>query len=197
MEDGEIIELYWRRDEAAIVHSEEKYGAYCSAIICRILRLPEDVEECLGDTWMAAWNAIPPRRPAVLRTFLGRLSRNLSINRALHYKARKRGGGEVTAALEEEPELAYIYMANASVPACVEAIRACGREGRVRVLTHDNSPENRALLRAGTVDFVIGQNLAYQSYKALAVLFDAAAEHRVPERDCFYPETPIFNAENC
>ena len=102
----------------------------------------------------------------------------------------------VTAALEE-PELAYIYMANASVPACVEAIRACGREGRVRVLTHDNSPENRALLRAGTVDFVIGQNLAYQSYKALAVLFDAAAEHRVPERDCFYPETPIFNAENC
>ena len=102
----------------------------------------------------------------------------------------------VTAALEE-PELAYIYIANASVPACVEAIRACGREGRVRVLTHDNSPENRALLRAGTVDFVIGQNLAYQSYKALAVLFDAAAEHRVPERDCFYPETPIFNAENC
>ena len=88
-------------------------------------------------------------------------------------------------------------MANASVPACVEAIRACGREGRIRVLTHDNSPENRALLRAGTVDFVIGQNLAYQSYKALAVLFDAAAEHRLPERNCFYPETPIFNAENC
>ena len=77
MEDGEIIELYWRRDEAAIVHSEEKYGAYCSAIICRILRLPEDVEECLGDTWMAAWND----------------------------KARKRGGGEVTAALEELREI--------------------------------------------------------------------------------------------
>ena len=103
----------------------------------------------------------------------------------------------VTAALEEEPELAYIYMANASVPACVEAIRACDREGRVRVLTHDNSPENRALLQAGTVDFVIGQNLAYQSYKALAVLFDAAAERKLPERSCFYPETPIFNAENC
>ena len=79
----------------------------------------------------------------------------------------------------------------------VEAIRACGREGRVRVLTHDNSPENRALLQAGTVDFVIGQNLAYQSYKALAVLFDAAAERKLPERSCFYPETPIFNAENC
>lgn len=101
MEDGEIIELYWRRDEAAIVHSEEKYRCVLQRDHRRILRLPEDVEECLGDTWMAAWNAIPPRRPAVLRTFLGRLSRNLSINRALHDKARKRGGGEVTAALEE------------------------------------------------------------------------------------------------
>lgn len=105
MEDGEIIELYWRRDEAAIAQSEKKYGAYCRAVICRILQLPEDVEECLVDTWMAAWNAMPPQRPTVLRTFLGRLSRNLSINRALHDKARKRGGGEVTAALEELREI--------------------------------------------------------------------------------------------
>ncbi len=73
MEDGEIIELYWRRDEAAIAQSEKKYGAYCRAVICRILQLPEDVEECLVDTWMAAWNAMPPQRPTVLRTFLGRL----------------------------------------------------------------------------------------------------------------------------
>lgn len=71
MEDGEIIELYWRRDEAAIAQSEKKYGAYCRAVICRILQLPEDVEECLVDTWMAAWNAMPPQRPTVLRTFLG------------------------------------------------------------------------------------------------------------------------------
>lgn len=105
MEDGEIIELYWRRDEAAIAQSEKKYGAYCRTVICRILQLPEDVEECLVDTWMAAWNAMPPQRPTVLRTFLGRLSRNLSINRALHDKARKRGGGEVTAALEELREI--------------------------------------------------------------------------------------------
>ena len=105
MEDGEIIELYWRRDEAAIAQREKKYGAYCRAVICRILQLPEDVEECLVDTWMAAWNAMPPQRPTVLRTFLGRLSRNLSINRALHDKARKRGGGEVTAALEELREI--------------------------------------------------------------------------------------------
>ena len=105
MEDERIIELYWRRDEAAIAQSEKKYGAYCRAVICRILQLPEDVEECLVDTWMAAWNAMPPQRPTVLRTFLGRLSRNLSINRALHDKARKRGGGEVTAALEELREI--------------------------------------------------------------------------------------------
>lgn len=101
MEDGEIIELYWRRDEAAIAQSEKKYGAYCRAVICRILQLPEDVEECLVDTWMAAWNAMPPQRPTVLRTFLGRLSRNLSINRALHDKARKRGGGSAEEAVEQ------------------------------------------------------------------------------------------------
>lgn len=101
MEDRQIIELYWQRDEAAIVRSEEKYGTYCRAVARGILRVAEDVEECVGDTWLAAWNAMPPARPAVLRTFLGRLSRNLSINRSLQDRAQKRGGGEVPLALEE------------------------------------------------------------------------------------------------
>lgn len=101
MEDRQIIELYWRRDEDAIVQSEQKYGAYCRAVARQILRVAEDVEECVSDTWLAAWNAMPPARPAVLRTFLGRLSRNLSINRSLYDRAQKRGGGEVPLALEE------------------------------------------------------------------------------------------------
>ena len=106
MEDGQIIDLYWQRSEEAIARSEEKYGAYCRAIALQILRIAEDAEECLGDTWLAAWNAMPPRRPAVLRTFLGRLTRNLSLNRALQKHAQKRGGGEVSLALDELRECA-------------------------------------------------------------------------------------------
>lgn len=101
----------------------------------------------------------------------------------------------VTEALKADPNLRYIYMANLSVPACVEAIRRCGKEGCVRILSHDSGPKIRELLKAGVVDFTIDQDLVYQSYQALTVLFRAIAEHRLPEQDCFYPASPILNAE--
>ena len=101
MEDREIIDLYWARSEEAIARSAEKYGAYCRAVALQIVFAEQDAEECVSDTWLAAWNAMPPHRPAVLRTFLGRLTRNLSVNRALHDRAEKRGGGEVSLALDE------------------------------------------------------------------------------------------------
>ena len=103
----------------------------------------------------------------------------------------------VSAALAEEPELRYIYMANRSVPACMEALERAGRIGRVRVLAHDNAPETADYLRQGLLDFVIDQDLAYQSRKALELLFDAVAEHRRPARERYYAETPILTAENC
>ena len=103
----------------------------------------------------------------------------------------------MTAALAEEPDLKYIYMANRSVPACMEALRGAGRMGQVRVLAHDNSPEIRALLREGVLDFTIGQNLSYQTRKALSVLFDAVLEQKRPQRDSYYPDSPILTAENC
>lgn len=101
----------------------------------------------------------------------------------------------VDAALAEDPALAYIYMANLSVPACAEAIRRRGRTGRVHVLSHDCGPDIRRLLESGEVDFTIGQDLAYQSRQALTVLFRNLTEHSAPERDCFYPVSPILNAE--
>lgn len=101
----------------------------------------------------------------------------------------------VTEALEAEPDLRYIYMANQSAPACVEALRRAGRAGEVRVISHDDSPEIRRLLREGLVDFSIDQNFSYQSYQALTVLFAAVVEQKEPERECFYPESPILNAE--
>lgn len=106
MEDRQIIELYWQRNEDAIMQSNIKYGVYCRAVAGQILFATEDVDECISDTWLAAWNAMPPQRPAVLRTFLGRLSRNLAINRQMKNAAQKRGGGEVVLALEELKECA-------------------------------------------------------------------------------------------
>ena len=71
MEDARIVELYWERDEAAIAESSAKYGGYCYQIAFRILALREDAEECVGDTWLRAWEAMPPSRPGRLDTFLG------------------------------------------------------------------------------------------------------------------------------
>ena len=104
MEDSRIIELYWNRDQGAIAATSEKYGGYCRSIAMNILNNSEDAEECLSDTWLGAWNSIPPKRPSVLRTFLGRVTRNLSFNRYKRDHAEKRGGGEMSAVLDELAE---------------------------------------------------------------------------------------------
>ena len=110
----------------------------------------------------------------------------------------ERGGfARLAAALAEEPRLKCIYMANQSVQACAEALRQAGLAGKVRLVAHDNSPEIRALLREGVLDFTIDQNLSYQTRKALSVLFDAVLEHKRPQKDSYYPDSPILTAENC
>ncbi len=105
MEDSQIIELYWNREESAISHTASKYGAYCGAIARRILENEQDTEECVSDSWLRAWNAMPPARPSCLRTFLGRITRNLALDRFDRETAQKRGGGQVLLALEELREL--------------------------------------------------------------------------------------------
>ena len=101
MEDSRIIDLYWARQERALRETERKYGGYCWSVAHNILRSREDSEECVNDTWLRAWNAMPPQRPAILSSFLGTITRNLALDR---YKAQhrgKRGGGRLTVALEE------------------------------------------------------------------------------------------------
>ena len=90
--DQDIVALYFARDEQAIRESEDKYGAYCHSVSMNILHNESDAEECINDTWLRAWNAMPPHRPAVLRTFLGKITRNISINRLNSRRAAKRGG---------------------------------------------------------------------------------------------------------
>ena len=92
MEDNRIIELYFSRDEQAIRHTADKYGAYCTAVSMSILHSEPDAEECVNDTYLKTWNSIPPTRPHSLKLFLARIVRNLSINRhrALHSDKRNR-----------------------------------------------------------------------------------------------------------
>ena len=92
MEDLQIIELYFSRDEQALRETADKYGAYCMAVSMNILHSEPDAEECVNDTWLRTWNSIPPTRPASLKLFLARIARNLSLNRhrALHADKRNR-----------------------------------------------------------------------------------------------------------
>ncbi len=91
MNDERIIELYFARDEAALTETENVYGGYCMRIAKNILEAREDAEECVNDTYLKAWNSIPPTYPSSLRAFLGRITRNLSISRYRKNHAEKRG----------------------------------------------------------------------------------------------------------
>lgn len=127
MEDAYIVNLYWARNEEAIPKTAEKYGNFCYTIAKNILLYHEDAEECVNDTYLQAWNSMPPHSPSCLRTFLGKLTRNISFNRYKHNTAAKRGGRQLNLVLEE---LAGCVSGNEDVQSaldrkiCVDAINA-------------------------------------------------------------------------
>ena len=92
MDDNLIIDLYWQRNEQAVAETEAKYGPYCRSIAYGILQNNQDTEECVNDTWLRAWDSIPPQRPGRLSAFLGRLARNLALDRYDYNHAAKRSG---------------------------------------------------------------------------------------------------------
>lgn len=103
MDDGKIIDLYWQRSERAIEATDRKYGTYCFTIADNILENREDSQECVNDTYLHAWDAMPPQKPNKLRMFLARITRNLAFDR---YKARntQKRGGELAVVLDELQE---------------------------------------------------------------------------------------------
>jgi len=101
MDDCKIVDLYWARSESAIAETSSKYSKYCTYISYNILRNKEDADECVNDTYLCAWKAMPPQRPSLLSTFLGKITRNLSLNKYKHYTAEKRGAGQIEIALSE------------------------------------------------------------------------------------------------
>ncbi len=104
MNDREIVNLFWQRSEQAIAETEQKYGRYCHTIAYNILENSEDSEECVNDTWMSAWEAMPDKRPERLGPFLARITRNFALTKIVSRKAKKRGGGETELALAELDE---------------------------------------------------------------------------------------------
>lgn len=101
MDDSQIIALYWKRQENAVSETHKKYGRYLFSIANRILAQYEDSEECVNDTLLGAWNSIPPHKPAVLSTYLGKIARRLALKKHRGNTAQKRGGTEADLSLEE------------------------------------------------------------------------------------------------
>lgn len=101
MEDSNIIDLYFARDERALTQTSQKYGRYCFSLANAILSSPEDSEEVVSDTYLKAWETIPPKRPTVFKLFLAKITRNLAFSRWRSETAQKRGGTQMDAVLEE------------------------------------------------------------------------------------------------
>ncbi len=104
MDDTKIIALYESRDEAAVAETQKKYGGLCRYIAEQILQSREDAEECVNDAYHKAWNTIPPQKPESLGSYIGMLTRQLSINRYKQNHRYKRGGGQVPLILDELQE---------------------------------------------------------------------------------------------
>lgn len=104
MKERQIVALYWERNPRALLESQRQYGGYCYQIAWNVLENREDSDECVNDTWMRAWNAMPPQRPSRLSLFLGRITRNLALDRWREKRAERRGSGRTALALEELSE---------------------------------------------------------------------------------------------
>lgn len=101
MVDPEIVDLYWQRSDMAIPETARKYGRYCHSIAYNICFSREDAEECVNDTYFKAWRMMPDKRPSVLSVFLGRITRNLALDRCRANNSKKRGRAETVLALHE------------------------------------------------------------------------------------------------
>lgn len=104
MDDRELVELLWSRDQRGLEELSKQYGPYCVWLARRLLGADADAEECVNDVWLAAWRSIPPQRPAHLSTYLGKLTRRLCLSRLKRDRALKRGGGEAALSVEELTE---------------------------------------------------------------------------------------------
>ena len=105
MDDSRIIDLFFDRNEKALEYTAEKYDSYCYTVAHAILDNDEDAKECVNDTLLAAWESIPPNRPAKLSSYLGRITKNLSVSKLRNINAKKRGADMIRVCLDELSEV--------------------------------------------------------------------------------------------
>ncbi len=130
MNDADIVDLYWRRSDEAVIETQKKYGGYCYTIAFGFLGNAQDAEECVNDTWLEAWNAMPQNRPDRLGVFVGKITRALSFDRFRRGHAQKRGGGELPLVLEELRDCIP------SVPSAAQAVEDAELERIVNEFLH-------------------------------------------------------------
>ena len=169
MEDDKIVDLYWARSERAIAETAAKYGAYCRTIAYHILFDEEDAQENVNDTYLGAWNSMPPHRPALLRTYLGKIARRISLNKWRDKSRGKRGGGQLPLALEE-------LEACIPAPSSVEETAAARELGEAldRFVSGLPDTERRVFLRRyWYLDPIedIGQGFGFGTGKVKSMLF--------------------------
>lgn len=128
--DLEIVDLYWQRSGEAVMETQKKYGGYCYTIAFALLGNAQDAEECVNDTWLSAWNAMPQNRPARLAPFVGKITRFLSLDRFRSSQAQKRGGGELPLVLEE------LKGCVPSVPSAAQAVEDAELEQSINDFLH-------------------------------------------------------------
>lgn len=140
MEDSQIIELYWQRNEQAIAETSSKYGTFCFGIAKNILSIHEDAEECVNDTYHQVWNAIPPQRPLKFKPWLGKIVRNIALNlwNKNHTQKRYAGMMELLHELED----------------CIPSSRTVGQEIEEKELSEQIDRWLRSLNRADRILFV-------------------------------------------
>ena len=104
MNDSQIVNMYWERNEKAVEETQKKYGSFCYSVAYSILCNEEDAKESVNDTYLDAWNSIPPHKPSALSAFLGKITRRISIDKWRNKNAARRGGGQITDTLDELAE---------------------------------------------------------------------------------------------
>ena len=154
MKDAEIVELYWQRDENAVQETTQKYGAYLSKIAYNILSDLEDSHECVNDTYLAAWNSMPENRPSILSTYLGKITRQISIDRFRKNNSKKRFASEYAVSLSEMED----YFADNNTPE--QEVNAKLLEETVNSFVRSLSDDARKVF--------IGRYYFFDSVKAIA-----------------------------
>lgn len=140
MTDYRLLALYAQRSEEAIAESERRYGSYLKTIARNILGDEREAEECVNDALLRAWNAIPPHAPENMATYLGKITRNLAINRYRAQRAEKRGGGlgeilsELDACIPSGPHPEEAFSANELNEAINAYLRSLSVEKRTLFL---------------------------------------------------------------